>query len=79
MANFGDDVGHLMLQEQLKSRKPQYTVHIIGWGRQRMDTEFWQTHFLGNCHLEEEGNGRIMIGWIKSGQYSVQRKTSPIA
>ena len=31
-----------------------------------MDTEFWQTHFLENCHLEEEeeeeeGDGRIMI------------------
>jgi len=34
MTNFVDDVGHLVLAEHLKSRKPQYIVHIIGWGRQ---------------------------------------------
>jgi EamA domain-containing membrane protein RarD len=34
MKHFVDDVGHLVLQEQLKSRKHQYIVHIIRWGRQ---------------------------------------------
>jgi hypothetical protein len=46
-----------------------------------MDTEFWQRYFLENCHLEEEGDGRIMIRWIlvkESGQYNVQWQTSPI-